>query len=108
MRSTKGVLSAALSLVIGGSALAAEVVVLRGGTRIELKKPWVRQGNNALLTRADGTLLSVPVHQGCRAETRGACVHAAVRHARGDALPPVVPEAGGKLPDLHRALQGGG
>lgn len=61
MRSRKVVLSAALALVIGGSALAAEVVVLRGGTRIELKKPWVRQGNNALLTRADGTLLSVPV-----------------------------------------------
>ncbi|MFN2387935.1 MAG: hypothetical protein ABR576_16915 [Thermoanaerobaculia bacterium] len=53
-------LSAALALV-GSQAIAAEVVVLRGGTRIELKKPWVRQGNNALLTRADGTLLSVPV-----------------------------------------------
>ena len=61
MRSGKVLLAAALALVIGGSALAAEVVVLRGGTRIELKKPWVRQGNNALLTRADGTLLSVPV-----------------------------------------------
>lgn len=45
------------------AALAAEVVVLRGGTRIELKSPWVRQGNNALLTRADGTLLSVPVSE---------------------------------------------
>jgi hypothetical protein len=43
--------------------VAAEVVVLRGGTRIDLKQPWVQQGNNALLTRADGTLLSVPLSE---------------------------------------------
>jgi hypothetical protein len=41
-------------------AAASDVVVLRGGTRIELQQPPVRQGNNVLLTRADGTLLSVP------------------------------------------------
>jgi hypothetical protein len=41
-------------------AAAGDVVVLRGGTRIELKQPPVRQGNNVLLTRADGTLFSVP------------------------------------------------
>jgi hypothetical protein len=42
-------------------ATAEDVVVLRGGERIELKQPWVQQGNNALLTRKDGTLLSVPL-----------------------------------------------
>ena len=42
---------------------AADVVVLKGGTRIELQKPPVRQGSVALLTRADGTLLSVPVSE---------------------------------------------
>ena len=45
------------------SAFGADVVVLRGGVRIELQKPWVRQGNQAILTRADGTLLSVPVSE---------------------------------------------
>jgi hypothetical protein len=30
---------------------------------IELKQPWVQQGNNALLTRIDGTLLSVPISE---------------------------------------------
>lgn len=45
------------------SAFGADVVVLRGGGRIELQKPWVRQGNQAILTRADGTLLSVPVSE---------------------------------------------
>ena len=39
---------------------AAEVVVLKGGAKIELKKPAERRGNLVLLTRADGTLLSVP------------------------------------------------
>ena len=36
-----------------------EVVVLKGGARIELQKPPVRQGNVVLLTRSDGVLLSV-------------------------------------------------
>jgi hypothetical protein len=39
---------------------ATDVIVLKGGTRIELQKPPVRQGSVVLLTRADGTLLSVP------------------------------------------------
>ena len=42
---------------------AAEVAVLRGGTRIELKSPLIRQGNTVLLTRADGTLLSLPASE---------------------------------------------
>lgn len=46
-----------------GLALASDVVVLRGGARIELKQPWVQQGNNVLLTRTDGTLLSVPASE---------------------------------------------
>jgi len=40
-------------------AFALDVVVLKGGARIELKKPPVRQGAAVLLTRRDGTLLSV-------------------------------------------------
>lgn len=39
---------------------AGDVVVIKGGARIELKKPIARQGNVVLLTRSDGTLLSVP------------------------------------------------
>lgn len=41
-------------------ALAGDVVVLKGGTVIPLKQPVVRRGNTAYITRADGTLLSVP------------------------------------------------
>jgi len=47
-------------LAAGAAAAAADVVVLKGGARIELKQPPVRRGNNVLLTRKDGTLLSVP------------------------------------------------
>ena len=58
------VLVAVLLLLTAASTWAiGDVVVLRGGTRIELQKPWVQQGNNALLTRSDGTLLSVPVSE---------------------------------------------
>jgi hypothetical protein len=38
---------------------AGDVVVIKGGARIELQKPIERQGNIVLLTRSDGTLLSV-------------------------------------------------
>lgn len=57
---------AAASLLLAGVVAlgsSADVVVLKGGTRIELKAPWVRQGNMVLLTRVDGTLLSVPISE---------------------------------------------
>jgi hypothetical protein len=38
---------------------AGDVVVLKGGARLELRKPPERQGSLVLLTRSDGTLLSV-------------------------------------------------
>jgi hypothetical protein len=52
-----------LALFAGAAAAASDVVVLRGGTRVDLKQPPVRQGNNLLLTRRDGTLLSVPASE---------------------------------------------
>ena len=48
-----------LASVVSG----ADVVVLKGGTVVELSKPPVRQGKNVLLTRTDGTLLSVPASE---------------------------------------------
>src|ERR1700682_2136070 len=51
------------SLAWSASTSASEVAVLRGGTRIELKSPLIRQGNTVLLTRADGTLLSLPASE---------------------------------------------
>jgi len=52
-----------LMALVAGAAAASDVVVLRGGTRIDLKQPPVQQGNNVLLTRRDGTLLSVPASE---------------------------------------------
>jgi hypothetical protein len=57
----RGAFIAALLLSLAALGLAADVVVLKGGSVIELAKPWVRRGSVAYLTRADGTLLSVPV-----------------------------------------------
>ena len=57
----KRVPAAAVFVLFLVSALAAaDVVVLRGGVVVELSRPPVRQGRNVLLTRVDGTLLSVP------------------------------------------------
>ncbi len=52
-----------LLLLAAGREALADVVVLRGGKVIELKSPLVRRGNTALLTRADGALLSIPVSE---------------------------------------------
>lgn len=60
MKTIRLVLLLALS---AGAAAASDVVVLRGGTRIDLKQPPVRQGSVVLLTRRDGTLLSVPLSE---------------------------------------------
>jgi hypothetical protein len=39
------------------------VVVLKGGSVIQLREPWVRRGNTAYLTKPDGTILSVSVSE---------------------------------------------
>jgi hypothetical protein len=75
----------------GGFALA-EVVVLRGGTVVTLKQPVVRRGNTAYLTRADGTLLSVPVTEIDR-EATAAANQAAASAASAQAAPAEAPPA---------------
>jgi hypothetical protein len=60
MRNLRGsVASAVLFAWAALSFAAGDVVVLQGGSRVELQKPFTRQGNVVLLTRSDGTLLSV-------------------------------------------------
>jgi hypothetical protein len=59
-----GIVTLALALaglLAAAPSKAADVVVLKGGERIELKEAPMQRGNNALLTRADGTLFSVPM-----------------------------------------------
>jgi hypothetical protein len=65
---------AAAAVLLGAAAfaLAREVVVLKGGTVVDLKQSWVRRGNTAYLTRSDGTLLSVPVSEIDREATAAA------------------------------------
>jgi hypothetical protein len=64
----------AVALLVGTASFASagEVVVLKGGTVVQLKEHWVRRGNTAYLTRADGTLLSVPVSEIDREKTAAA------------------------------------
>jgi hypothetical protein len=55
----EGMASALLFAAAAFCFAAGDVVVLQGGARVELQKPLTRQGNVVLLTRSDGTLLSV-------------------------------------------------
>jgi len=63
VRPTARILAAGLMWSAATLALGGDVVVLKGGTVIALKQPVVRRGSTAYLTRADGTLLSVPVSE---------------------------------------------
>jgi hypothetical protein len=72
---TRALLAAALALVLCAPAPAGDIVVLKGGERIELQSPPRQQGSNLLLTKSDGTLLSVPmgeIDQKATAEARKA------------------------------------
>jgi len=62
-RACRAIPALLLVLAAGHLLAAADVVVLKGGVRIDLKEPWVQQGNTVLLTRSDGTLLSVPASE---------------------------------------------
>jgi hypothetical protein len=75
--------TAVLLLVFPAAASLAEVVVLKGGAVVNLQRPPVRKGNNVLLTRSDGTLLSVPASDIDRTAT------AAANAAPAPAPPPV-------------------
>ena len=92
MRSPRLAAAALLVAVWGfaGAALA-DVVVLKGGTVVTLKHPIVRKGNTAYLTRADGTLLSVPVSEIDREATAAANQAAAAPAPAPEAAPASTP-----------------
>lgn len=79
---TRAVQTAAFALFFTAAAGLAEVVVLKGGTVIALQGPSVRRGNNVLLTRTDGSLVSVPASEIDRVAT-----------AAANAAPPAAPPA---------------
>jgi hypothetical protein len=87
---------ALLTALCAGPAFAGDVVVLKGGGKIELKQPPVRRGNTVLLTRKDGTLLSVPfseIDQKATAAARSAPAAPAASAAASAAAPETPVEA---------------
>ena len=79
--------------------LSAEVVVLKGGTVISLKSPPVRRGDTVLLTRTDGTLLSVPASEIDREAT------ASARAKEGPPPPAATPAPAPTLAGAARAAR---
>ena len=79
---TRTVRTAALALFFTAAAGMAEVVILKGGTVIAIQGPTLRRGNNVVLTRTDGTVLSVQASEIDRVAT-----------AAANAAPPPAPPA---------------
>jgi hypothetical protein len=90
---------ATLLIFLGGSLSAADVVVLKGGAVITLKSPPVRRGNTVLLTKTDGTVLSVPISEIDRAAT------AASRSVAASPAPAATPVPAATLAAAARAAR---
>jgi hypothetical protein len=88
-----------LSTFFFAAALLADVIVLKGGAVINLKSPPVRRGNNVILTKTDGTVLSVPVSEIDRAAT------AATRSAATLPAPAATPVPAATLAGAARAAK---
>jgi len=97
-RRASAIVAALLGLAAGA---LADVVVLKGGTVIPLKQPVVRRGSTAYITRADGTLLSVPVSEIDRDAT------AAANRAVAPAEAPAAPVAATNPADAARTVKDG-
>lgn len=100
MRRLPALFAAALCLGAAAASLA-DVVVLKGGAVIPLKQPVVRRGNTAYITRADGTLLSVPASEIDRDAT--AAANRPAPAAKAPAAPPPATNAA----DAARNARGG-
>ncbi len=101
IRRHPGFLAAALLAGAAAVALAGDVVVLKGGEVIALKSPVVRRGSTAYITRADGTLLSVPASEIDRSAT------AAANRPAAPAAPAAAPPPATNPADAARSTQGG-
>lgn len=88
-------ITAVFVLFLVSIAAAADVVVLRGGVVVQLSRPPVRQGKNVLLTRMDGTLLSVPASE----------IDTAATAAARSAAPPPPPAIAAPPPTLAQAAR---
>src|SRR5690242_14460766 len=84
-------LSALLLAFFGAAVLAGanEIVVLKGGKTLELAKPYVVRGTQAVMTLKDGTVVAVAAADIDQAATRAARrpVRAAVPEAAAAATP---------------------
>ena len=75
------IFSLTLAALLAGvcAATASEVLVLKGGKTLELSKPYVIRGSQAVLTLKDGTVVSVASSEIDRAATQAARARAAAK-----------------------------
>jgi hypothetical protein len=93
-------ITAAMLTLFGAFAIlsASEIVVLKGGKTLELSKPYVTRGPQALMTLKDGTLISVATADIDTAATRAA---RRARPASVQATGPLSPAEAAKAQKAH-------
>ena len=87
------------------AARCGEIVVLRGGKTLELSKPYVIRGTQAVLTLKDGTVVSVVAGEIDRAATQAARTRSVAK--KSDETAEVVSPAGRGARATERAARPG-
>jgi len=93
-------ITAAMLTLFGAFAVlsASEIVVLKGGKTLELSKPYVIRGSQALMTLKDGTLISVAAADIDSAATKAA---RRARPAPAQPIGPLSPAEAAKAQKAH-------
>src|SRR5512140_3235171 len=85
-------LAVTCSLLLGSSAsLFAADVILKDGQAVATKKPYVVKGKIAILTRTDGSLVSIPVEDIDLGKTAAAAARPAAPKAEATPAAPKKP-----------------
>lgn len=74
-------------------AAGSEIVVLKGGKSLELSKPYVIKGSQAIMTLKDGTVISLPAADVDKAATASARAKAAGTRTAGPGAPAAITPA---------------
>src|SRR5258706_13176206 len=91
-------------LLTASAGRAAEIVVLKGGKTLELSKPYVVRGTQAVLTLKDGTVMSVGTSEIDRAATQAARARRVPKKGDAEEAGPVSPvEAARAQKNLQKA-----
>lgn len=88
---TRTLMLAFFALSASSAARASEILVLKGGKTLELAKPYLVRGTQAVLTLKDGTVMSVAETEIDRPATQAARARAAAKKSDAESIAMVSP-----------------